>query len=193
MWLIKWSPFKERKPNRWCFGTHNNEKAQFKTIPTNMKFLNFPAKISPRMSVEGEEWFQPELPPTSPTSPSSLLTRDTSNPICQHSQKFLQSHIFPGSATNGHLMSNVTIPPLRKYIFVCQTISHRGNIGFKKLSETFNDENLSWILLEDFAPRSVIAWQIDAGNVIWVEYFQTTNNQLCTCLTWHTCQRVSAL
>ena len=82
---------------------------------------------------------------------------------------------------------------LTKYTNVCQTISHRGNIGFKKLSETFNDENLSWILLEDFAPRSVIAWQIDAGNVIWVEYFQTTNNQLCTCLTWHTCQRVSAL
>ena len=66
-----------------------------------MKFLNFPPKISPRMSVEGEEWSLPEpSPPPSPhptslTSPSSLLTGDTSNLICQHSQKFLQSHISP--------------------------------------------------------------------------------------------------
>ena len=153
----------------------------------------FPCEDFPPDVCGGWRVVPTRTPPYLPTSPSSLLTRDTSNPICQHSQKFLQSHIFPGSATNAHLMSNVTIPPLRKYIFVCQTISHRGNIGFKKLSETFNDENLSSILLEDFAPRSVIAWQIDAGNVIWVEYFQTTNNQLCTCLTWHTCQRVSAL
>ena len=54
-------------------------------------FHNFPAKISPRMSVEGERGEEP-----GPTSPSSPLTGDTSNLICQHNHEFLQSHIFTG-------------------------------------------------------------------------------------------------
>ena len=69
---------------------------------------------------------------------------------------------------------------LRRNIFVCQTISHRDILDSKtcrKLSMT----KTSVRLLENFAPRSVIAWQTDAENVI-------SKPQTISCFTWHSGQ-----
>ena len=57
-----------------------------------MEFSQFPCEDFPADVCGG--WEGGEEP--GPTSPSSPLTGDTSNLICQHNHEFLQSHIFTG-------------------------------------------------------------------------------------------------
>ena len=114
-----------------------------------MKFPNFPAKISPRMSVEGEEWFRPELPSPPSSLPPPYLPYLTLIPA---DQGHVQSHLstqpeipaipYFSGVLQKHILCQMSQSQRRGNIFVCQTISHQGNIRFKNLPETFNDENL---------------------------------------------------
>ena len=151
-----------------------------------MKFLNFPPKISPRMSVEGEEWSLPEpSPPPSPqptslTSPSSLLTGDTSNLICQHSQKFLQSHISPDCYKC--VFYQMSRSPPRKYICLPNDQS-RGKYWIQKLV----DNLLNQISSNYFACETSTMWiphicRWTCDEVTKIPNFQTTNNPLSSCL-----------
>ena len=112
-------------------------------------FLNFPAKISPRMSVEGEGGEQP-----GPTSPSSPLTGDTSNLICQHNHEFLQSHIFTGFDKCKMLRSQSWDSHIDERYFLASDQSPEENIRFDNCCrvETFRTEKLTSISLPNFTP-----------------------------------------
>ena len=134
---------------------------------------------------------QPPFPhPTSLTSPSpsSLLTRDTSNLICQHSHSC--NPIFSRDVTNAQIMfSNPQMSQShpRKYICLSDDQSP-GKYWIQKLVGNFQWWKLQLDIIGKFCTLNshCLANWCRKGDLTWVQYFQTTNNQLCSCLTLHT-------
>ena len=112
-------------------------------------FLNFPAKISPRMSVEGEGGESPDLPRPHPrwpgTRPISFVntTTNSCNPI------------FSQDLTNAKCSApKVEILILVKDICLVSDQSPEGNIWFDNCCrvETFRTEKLTLISSPNFTP-----------------------------------------
>ena len=106
-----------------------------------MKFLNFPPKISPRMSVEGEEWSLPE-----PSPPPSYLPYLTLIPA---DRGHVQSHLstqpeipaipyFTG-LLQMRFLSNVTISSEKIYLFAKRSVT-REILDSKTCRQSFKPD-----------------------------------------------------
>ena len=137
----------------WNFETHNHVKAIIQDNSCKNEISQFPCEDFPPDVCGG--W---RVVPTRTPKPPSLPSPPLPPPYLPYltlipaDQGHVQSHLstqpeipaipyFPG-VLQKHILCQMSQSQRRGNIFVCQTISHQGNIRFKNLPETFNDENL---------------------------------------------------